>query len=285
MSPAKRLPVQKTYKLYIGGKFPRTESGRHSAFRDQQGNFVANLCLASRKDMRNAVVAARAAQPGWAKASAFLRGQILYRLAEMLEKRSAQFVEELIQAEGLTPYAAKEQVEEGIDLCVYVAGWTDKFQQIHATVNPVASPHFNFSVPEPMGVVGICCPQASGFLGLLRAVLPVIAGGNTAVVLASESSPLCAITLSEAMATADFPGGVVNILTGTRSEILPQLRQHMDVNALSVWEATPEEKQQVYDMAEDNLKRLFFPSGKGSPGHYALLDFQETKTTWHPVGL
>ena len=282
---ATRLPIRKTYKLYIGGKFPRTESGRTYPVRDKAGTLLANVCLASRKDMRNAVVAARKTLGGWSGATPFLRGQILYRLAEMLEDRKTQFVEELVACESLTAARAERQVQDGIDLIVHYAGWTDKFQQIASTVNPVASPHFNFTVPEPVGVVGIVCPENQGFLGLLTAVIPVIAGGNTVVLLASENSPLVAISLAEAMATSDLPGGVVNILTGTRSEIVPHLKEHMDVNAFSIWDATNAERTDIRDLSEDNLKRLHFYQTGSKTGPDAILDLQEYKTTWHPIGL
>lgn len=282
---ATRLPIRKTYKLYIGGKFPRTESGRTYPVRDKTGNLLANVCLSSRKDMRNAVVAARKALGGWSGATPFLRGQILYRLAEMLEERKAQFVDELIACESLSAARAERQVQEGIDLIVHYAGWTDKFQQIASTVNPVASPHFNFTVPEPVGVVGVVCPERPGFLGLLNAVIPVIAGGNSVVLLASEKSPLAAISLAEAMATSDLPGGVVNILTGKRPEIVPHLKEHMDINALSIWDASVVEQADIRDLSEDNLKRLHFYQTGSQPGPDAILDFQEYKTTWHPIGL
>lgn len=282
---ATRLPIRKTYKLYIGGKFPRTESGRTYPVRDKAGDLLANVCLASRKDMRNAVVAARKALGGWSGATPFLRGQILYRLTEMLEDRKAQFVGELVACESLSTARAERQVQDGIDLIVHHAGWTDKFQQIASTVNPVASPHFNFTVPEPVGVAGVVCPEQQGFLGLLNAIVPLIAGGNTVVMLASESSPLSAISLAEAMATSDLPGGVLNILTGKRAEIVPHLKEHMDVNALSIWDATAAEQADIRDLREDNLKRLHFYKSGSKPGPEAILDFQEYKTSWHPVGL
>lgn len=280
-----RIPVRKTYKLYIGGKFPRTESGRSYPVRDKRGDLLANVCLSSRKDMRNAVVAARKALSGWSNATPFLRGQILYRLAEMLEERKSQFADELVACESLSLARAESSVQEGIDLIVHYAGWTDKFQQVASTVNPVASPHFNFTVPEPVGAVGIVCPEQNGFLGLLTALIPVIAGGNTVVLLASESSPLCAISLAEAMTTSDLPGGVVNILTGKRSEIVPHLKEHMDVNAFSIWNATASEQAGIRDLSEDNLKRLHFYDSKTKIGPHNILDFQEFKTTWHPIGV
>lgn len=280
-----RLPVLKTYKLYIGGKFPRTESGRYHALRNQTGDLVANVSQASRKDLRQAVVAARSAAGGWAAATPFLRGQILYRLSEMLEERQEQFVRELCATGAVTAEHAAQQVREGIDRIVYYAGWTDKFQQIYATVNPVASPHFNFSVPEPIGVVGVVAPPRDGFLGLLDALLPVLAGGNTAVVVVPLDAPLCAISLAEAMATSDFPGGIVNMLTGDRAELLPHLKAHMDVNALSVWNSPQEERCDIRRLDEDNLKRLHFFETPAEGGPESILAFQEIKTTWHPIGL
>mgnify|MGYP001088494585 FL=1 len=280
-----RLPVLKTYKLYIGGKFPRTESGRYFPLRTKTGDLVANVSLASRKDLRQAVQAARAATGAWAKATPFLRGQILYRLSEMLEDRQEQIVRELTATGEVSTKTAQEEVRTGIDRIVYYAGWTDKFQQIAATVNPVSSPHFNFSVPEPIGVVGVVCPPAQGFLGLLSALLPVIAGGNTAVVIASGPSPLCAISLAEALATSDLPAGVVNMLTGDRSELLPHLKVHMDVNALSVWDSSTEEQCEVRSLDEDNLKRFVFSTSGAAAGPQPMLAFQEIKTTWHPIGL
>ena len=227
----KRLPVAKTYKIFIGGKFPRTESGRYFALEDHKGAVIANMCRGSRKDFRNSVVAARQAQSGWAAASAYLRGQILYRIAEILEGRKAQFVEELM-LQGNAPRAAEREVEESIDRLIYYAGWADKYQQLFSAVNPVSSSHFNFSVLEPTGVVSMIAPNDSGLIGLVSNVASVIVGGNTCIVLASEEQPLCAVSFAEVLQASDVPGGVVNILTGFRSELTEQFASHMDVNAV-----------------------------------------------------
>ena len=215
---AGRLAVAKTYKIYIGGKFPRTESARYYPLEDKKGNVIANICRGSRKDFRNAMVAARSAQAGWAKASAYLRGQILYRIAEMLEGRREQFVAEL-RLQGVAARAAEKEVDASIDRLVYFAGWADKYQQVFSSVNPVSSAHFNFSVLEPTGVVAILAPENSGLLGLVSNIAPAIVGGNSCVVLASESQPLCAVSFAEVLHASDVPGGVVNILTGYRSEL------------------------------------------------------------------
>ena len=228
-----RIPVAKTYKIYIDGKFPRTESGRYFALEDARGNIIANVCRGSRKDFRNSVVAARKAQSGWARASAYLRGQILYRVAEMLEGRREQFIAELM-LQGTPKRAAQKEVDLSIDRLIYFAGWADKYQQIFSAVNPVSSSHFNFSVLEPTGVVSILAPDDLSLLGLVSNVAPTIAGGNTCVVLASESSPLCAVSFAEALHASDVPAGVVNILTGLRAELTEQFASHMDVNAV-IW--------------------------------------------------
>lgn len=279
-----RLGVLKTYKLYIGGKFPRTESGRHYKL-EAGGETLANLCLASRKDFRNAVVAARAAQPGWAKASAFLRSQILYRIAEMLEGRASQFATELVQM-GSEPEAARAEVTASIDTLVHYAGWADKYSQVFSSVNPVASSHFNFSIPNPTGVVGVVAPEGTGLFGLIAAVAPVIVGGNTAVVLASRSKALCAVTLAEVLHTSDLPGGVVNLLTGERAELLEHFGSHMDVNAVVYCGDNADERSALRTAAADNVKRVVERTGDASlePGPYAILDTQELKTTWHPIG-
>src|SRR5438046_1204992 len=226
-----RLPVLKTYKIFIGGKFPRTESGRYYPLKNASGEPIANMCLASRKDFREAVLAARAAQGGWAKRSAYNRAQILYRIAEMLEGRATQFIDELTQT-GLAASAARTEIEVSIDRVLYYAGWADKFQQIFSSVNPVSSSHFNFSLLEPTGVVSIISPESTSLIGLISTIAPTIAGGNTCIALASTSKPLSAVTLSEVLATSDLPGGVVNILTGQRSELIDHFAGHMDVNAI-----------------------------------------------------
>jgi len=281
-----RVPVDKTYKIYIGGKFPRTESGRFFALNDEDGKLIANVCRGSRKDFRNAVVAARAAFAGWSSASAYLRGQILYRIAEMLEGRQDQFVAE-IAAQGVSRSKAKKEVELSIDRLIYYAGWSDKYQQIFSSVNPVNSSHFNFSVLEPTGVVSIIAPDNNSLLGLVSTVAPAIVGGNTCVVLASETVPLCAVSFAEVLHSSDVPGGVVNILTGFRDELTAQFASHMDVNAVVY---TDEDVARiVQDKAAENLKRVinranakWEKSSAQSP--YLIQDMQEVKTTWHPIG-
>lgn len=278
-----RVPVLKTYKLYIGGEFPRSESGRSYDYDDPRGRHIANVALASRKDFRNAVVAARTAFPKWAARSGYNRGQILYRIGEMLEGRRDQFVAEL-QQQGNGLAQARREVEQTIDRVVYFAGWADKFQQLFSTVNPVASSHFVFSVPEPTGVVAVIAPQTPALLGLVNLLMPVILGGNTAVALASEKQPLSAITFAEVLATSDLPAGVVNILTGSRQELLPHIAGHMDVNALVYGGDHDGERKLIQEQASLNLKRVVWPrADPESP--YVILDTQEIKTTWHPVGL
>jgi acyl-CoA reductase-like NAD-dependent aldehyde dehydrogenase len=280
-----RLTVNKTYKLYIGGKFPRTESGRYYELKGKKGNLLANVSHGSRKDFRNAVVAARKAFRGWWEANAYLRGQILYRIAEILEGRAEQFEDEL-RAQGSTPAAARKEVLKAIDLFVHYAGWSDKFQALFSSVNPVASPHFNFSVPEPTGVVAAAAPERSGLLGLSSVIAPIIVGGNSGVVLASHSRPLCSVTLAEVLNSSDLPGGVVNILTGMRDELLPHLSSHMDVNALLLCSDDPAEQKLVQEEAVENVKRVrVHPDAPLDESPYHILDFQEIKTTWHPVGV
>lgn len=277
-----RLNVLKTYKLYIGGKFPRTESGRHYKLQ-ANGEVLANLCLSSRKDFRNAVVAARAAQGGWAKASAFLRSQILYRIAEMLEGRASQFASELVQM-GADPSEARGQVTASIDTLVHYAGWADKYTQVFSNVNPVASSHFNFSLPGPTGVVGVVAPEASGLLGLIAVVAPAIVGGNSVVVLASQHQALSAVTLAEVLHTSDLPGGVVNLLTGERAELLEHFGSHMDVNAVVYAGSDAAEIKALQTAAAENVKRVILRTGDETLSPYAILDTQELKTTWHPIG-
>lgn len=282
-----RLEILKTYKIYIGGQFPRTESGRYYPLKNKKGEVTANICLSSRKDFRNAVVAARAAFGGWSGRSAFNRGQILYRIAEMLEGRKEQFIAELI-LQGATAAAAKQEVELSIDRMVYYAGWCDKFQQIFSSVNPVASSHFNFSVPEPTGVVAIMASEENSLIGLVTAIAPVIAGGNSCVVLASESKPLCAVTFSEVLNTSDLPGGVVNILTGNSLELHSHFSTHMDVNALIYYRNHKGEIKTIKENASLNVKRVFVYDKlnvnlEGSQSPYFIADTQETKTTWHPI--
>jgi acyl-CoA reductase-like NAD-dependent aldehyde dehydrogenase len=286
-----RLAVKKTYKLYVGGAFPRSESGRYDPALSPDGETIANVCRASRKDVRDAVVAARAAQPGWAARSAYNRAQILYRMAEMLEGRAAQFEAEL-ESLGAPPAEARVEVAAAIDRLVYYAGWCDKVQQVFSSVNPVASSHFNFSMLEPVGVVTILAPESSALLGLVSVTAPVIAGGNTCIALASRSKPLPAITLAEVMHASDLPGAVVNLLTGRRDELRESLASHMDVDAILVCAGESgkiDDAAEIERLAVHNLKRVRFErrtdwleAAAESP--YSILDFQETKTTWHPVG-
>ena len=278
-----RLPVMKTYKLYIGGKFPRTESGRYYQPKGADGKPLANVCRGSRKDVREAVVAARKAQGGWADRSAFNKGQILYRIGEMLEGRSAQFVEELV-LHGTPRRQAEAEVAAAIDRWVYYAGWCDKYQAVFSSVNPTNTSHFNFSVYEPTGVVGVMCPTDGGLLQLVDLIAPVIAGGNSCVVVAAESKPLPAVSFAEVLATSDLPGGVVNLITGLRNELLKPLVAHMDVNALVVSAATPEERTMLDAEATCNVKRVVYRDlDSAGEGPYAILDTQEVKTTWHPI--
>jgi len=284
-----RLNIQKTYKIYIGGKFPRTESGRFYKLKSADGALIGNICLSSRKDFREAVSAARGAFGGWSGKSAFNRSQILYRLAEMLEGRSAQFKEELV-LQGATAHQAAAEVTAAIDRLVYYAGWADKFQQIFSSVNPVASSHFNFTVLEPTGVVAVLASEKSSLLGLVSVIAATIAGGNTCVVLASEAAPLCAVTFAEVVHSSDVPGGVVNILTGRKKELLGQFTMHMDVNAVIYSDGDAESVKKIKSDATSNLKRPIIyknldwasPSAE-SP--YFISDVQETKTTWHPIGI
>ncbi|MGV3629920.1 MAG: aldehyde dehydrogenase family protein [Bacteroidota bacterium] len=277
-----RLEVLKTYKIYIGGQFPRTESGRYYDPKNAKSEPLANICLSSRKDVRNAVVAARKAFGGWAERAHFNRGQILYRIAEMLEGRKAQFVDELMK-QGSTKAAAENEVDQSIDLLVYYSGWADKYQQLFSSVNPVGSPHFNFSALEPMGVVGIVAPQNSSLFGLVSTLAPVITGGNTVVALASEKLPLCAVTFAEVLNSSDVPGGVVNILTGKESELLEQFGSHMDINAVLYAGGDNKNYIRLKELGTDSVKRVrdFDPAQAENP--YLIADFQEVKTTWHPI--
>ena len=285
---AARVPVAKTYKIYIGGKFPRTESGRFYPLLSADDTVIANICRGSRKDFREAVVAARAAFGSWSRSSAYLRGQILYRIAEMLEGRAEQFVAELV-TQGLSKRRAQTEVTATIDRLVYYAGWTDKYQQIFSAVNPVSSSHFNFSVLEPMGVVSILAPETSSLLGLISNIAPAIAGGNTTVVLASQTRPLCAISFAEVLHSSDVPGGVVNVLTGRRDELVEQFASHMDVNAVVYCDDDGSTDKTVQETAASNIKRVISRvdtkwSGAAGQGPYLIKDTQETKTTWHPIG-
>ncbi|MER6351454.1 aldehyde dehydrogenase family protein [Streptomyces sp. NPDC001634] len=282
-----RLSVFKTYKLYVGGKFPRSESGRVYEVTDSKGSWLANAPQSSRKDARDAVVAARKAFGAWSGATAYNRGQILYRIAEMLEGRRDQFVREVADAEGLSKAKAAAVVDAAIDRWVWYAGWTDKIAQVVGGGNPVAGPYFNLSTPEPTGVVAVLAPQESSFLGLVSVIAPVIATGNTAVVIASEKSPLPALSLGEVLATSDLPGGVVNILSGRTAEIATPLAAHQDVNAIDLAGADEVLAKELEIAAADNLKRVLRPQPvdySATPGTERLTAFLETKTVWHPTG-
>ncbi|MFE7286328.1 aldehyde dehydrogenase family protein [Streptomyces noursei] len=285
---SERLAVFKTYKLYVGGKFPRSESGRVYEVTDAKGSWLANAPLASRKDARDAVVAARKAFGGWSGATAYNRGQILYRVAEMLEGRRDQFVAEVADAEGLSKAKAAAQVDAAVDRWVWYAGWSDKVAQIAGSSNPVAGPYFNLSVPEPTGVVAVVAPQESSFLGLVSVLAPVIVTGNTAVVVAAERAPLPALSLAEVLATSDLPGGVVNLLSGRTAELSAPLAAHQDVNALDLAGADAALATELETAAADNLKRVLRPRATdwtADPGTDRLLSFLETKTVWHPMGV
>ncbi len=278
-----RVAVRKTYKLYIGGKFPRTESGRYYPLYDPEGKLLANVCQGSRKDFRNAVVAARKAQVGWSAATAYLRSQILYRIAEMLEGRAGQLRDELVSL-GSTPRSAEKEVMTAVDTLVYFAGWADKYSQVFSTVNPVASSHFNFSMPEPTGVIAIFAPQETGLSGLVGAIAPVICGGNSCVTLASETRALPAITFGEILNSSDVPGGVVNLLTGSVEELLPHMSSHMDVNGVAYYGEDAQAIQVIQANAALNIRRVgIYDTVKEDP--YRIMTFMETKTTWHPVGV
>lgn len=283
-----RLAVRKTYKLYIGGAFPRSESGRSYPVTGASGELLAHAALASRKDLRDAVTAARKAFGGWSRATAYNRGQVLYRIAEMIEGRREQFVAEVAAAEGVAAGVAGAQVDAAIDRWVWYAGWTDKYAQIVGGANPVAGPYFNFSMPEPSGVVGMIAPQESSLLGFISVVAPAIALGNTVVVIASQGRPLPAVSLSEAIATSDLPGGVLNLLTGSVAELAPWLASHRDVNCLDLTGVEPAARIPLAQAAADTVKRVFAPQGVDlavDPGMARLSAFVETKTVWHPLGV
>jgi acyl-CoA reductase-like NAD-dependent aldehyde dehydrogenase len=289
---SERLAVKKTYKLAIGGAFPRSESGRSYEVLDAKGRFVANAAMASRKDARDAVAAARKAYPGWSGATAYNRGQVLYRVAEMMEGRRAQFVDEVAAGEGITRPRAERSVDEAIDRWVWYAGWADKIAQVTGSSNPVAGPYFDFSVPEATGVVAVLAPQGSSLLGLVSVLTPVVVSGNSAVVVASQQRPLPAVTLAEVLGTSDVPGGVVNVLTGTTAEVAPWLASHMDVNAIDLTgiAGDAEQARALEVQAADNLKRVLRapdaePDWTAEPGLDRLTFFLETKTVWHPVGI
>ncbi len=287
-----RLDVRKTYKLYVGGTFPRSESGRSYVVHDSRGRFLANAAAASRKDARDAVQAARKAFGGWSGATAYNRGQVLYRVAEVMEGRHDQFVEEVAASEGITRPRAQRSVSAAIDRLVWYAGWADKLAQVVGATNPVAGPYFDFSVPEPTGVVAVLAPQKSSLLGLVSVVAPVVVSGNTAVVASSRDRPLPAITLCEVLATSDVPGGVVNMLTGSLADTAPTLASHMDVNAIDLTGAAGDDEHAtaLEVAAVDNLKRVLRapasePDWTQSPGLDRMRRFLEMKTVWHPIGV
>ncbi len=287
-----RIDVRKTYKLYIGGAFPRSESGYSYEVTDSSGKFVANASLASRKDARDAVVAARKAFGGWSARTAYNRAQILYRIAEVMEDRRPQFVQAVVQSEGLKPRDADKVVDAAVDRLVWYAGWADKLTQVVGNANPVAGPFFNLSTPEPTGVVAVLAPQRSSLLGLVSAVAPVVVSGNTAVVVSSHERPLPAVTFAEVLATSDVPGGVINILTGSAATIAPWLAAHMDVNAIDLVGIAGDTAlaTDLEVAAADNLKRVrrapsAEPDWTADPGLDAMTAFLEIKTVWHPIGV
>ena len=296
-APASRIEVRKTYKLYIGGEFPRSESGRSYLVSAADGTPVANACRASRKDLRDAVRAARKAFPGWADRTAMNRGQVLYRVAELMEGRRDQFVAEVAQAEGLRADRARAVVDRAIDRWVWYAGWADKIAQVLGSSNPVAADYFNFTIPEPTGVVGIVAPESSSLLGLVSRIAPPIVTGNTVVVLTSESRPLPAITLTEVLATSDVPGGVVNVITGLKKELVPVLAAHDDVDAIDVWGVDEAARRDIEITATDNVKRIVRRPAGITDARFDWLDdraaerpewiaaYLEMKTVWHPIGV
>ncbi|WP_222269245.1 aldehyde dehydrogenase family protein [Modestobacter marinus] len=285
-----RLAVRKTYKLYLGGAFPRSESGRTYEVTDARGHFLANAARASRKDARDAVVAARGAFAMWSGATAYNRGQVLYRVAEVMEGRAAQFAEEVAAGEGLSAGKARASVDAAIDRWVWYAGWTDKLAGVLGSSNPVAGPYFGFSVPEPTGVVAVLAPQRSSLLGLVSVVAPVLAAGNTAVVVSSLERPLPAITLGEVLATSDVPGGVANLLTGDAAELAPWLAEHADVDGIDLAGAPTPLAMELERSAAGTIKRVLRtpaeePDWTADPGLSRMRPFLETKSVWHPIGV
>jgi acyl-CoA reductase-like NAD-dependent aldehyde dehydrogenase len=277
-----RIDVKKTYKLYINGAFPRTESGRTYEVKSALGKFIANPCLASRKDLREAVVAARAGQVGWNKATAYNRGQVLYRIAEMLEGRRGQFVDEIVISTGVTKVRGEKEVSDAVDRLVWYAGWTDKIASLAGSTNPVAGPYYNFTIPESMGVVAAIAPETPSLLGLIDAITPIITSGNAVIVLASTKAPLSALSFAEVLATSDLPAGVVNILTGKKEEIAPWMASHMDIDAMDITGLTGKQAVAIKVAGAQNLKRIHsFKSNE--PGR--ILAFMEAKTVWHPIGI
>jgi len=280
---SKRIDVKKTYKLFIGGAFPRTESGRTYEVKNSKGVFIANPCMASRKDLKDAVVAARAAQGIWSQATVYNRGQILYRIAEMLEGRREQFISEISELTGVTVKKASDEVEASIDLLVWYAGWTDKISALDGATNPVAGPYYNFTIPEALGVVGFIAPKKSALLGFIAGIAPIIASGNTVIALASESAPLPAMSLAEVIATSDVPAGVVNILTGKTAELAPWFASHMDIDGLDITGLDSKFVAEVKVAGAQNLKRIHSFKDVATPGR--ILAFMESKTVWHPIGV
>jgi len=278
-----RIDVNKTYKLFIGGAFPRSESGRVYEIKGANKKFIANPALASRKDLRDAVVAAKAAHSGWANATAFNRGQILYRVAEIMQGRSDQFIDEICALEGVTTKVAKVQVEEAIDTWVWYSGWCDKLSSVSGSLNQVSGPFYNFTTPEALGVVAIFAENKPSLLGVVRTLAPVIASGNSAVLIASEIYPLPAITLSEVLATSDVPAGVVNILTGKITELAPWIGSHMEIDGVDVAGLSKKQEEELKLVGADNLKRIFRFIPTNHPER--ILSFMEQKTVWHPIGL
>lgn len=277
-----RIDIKKTYKLFINGAFPRSESGRTYEVKSAKGVFIANPCLASRKDLKDAVIAARAAQSGWDKASAYNKGQILYRIAEMLEGRRAQFVDEIVVVTGATKSKAEKEVTDSVDRLVWYAGWSDKLSSLSGALNPVAGPYYNFTVPESMGVIAAIAPEVPSLLGLIDVIAPIIVGGNTVVVLASTKAPLSAMSFAEVIATSDVPAGVINILTGKKDEIAPWMASHMDFDGFDISGLAATSHGAVRIAGAENLKRIYsFKSA--DPGR--ILAFLENKTVWHPIGL
>ncbi len=286
-----RIAVKKTYKLYIGGAFPRTESGRYYQVIDTNGDFVANICRASRKDFRNSVKAARKAQEPWAARTAFNRGQILYRMAEMLESRRATFETILVEHAGHSKKDAKAEVSTAIDRLVWYAGWSDKFPQVFGAVNPVAAPYFNFTTPAATGVVTVIAPESNPLLGLVSTVIPVLVGGNTCVAIVDSDCPQIAIEFAEVLATSDLPGGVINILTGQRTELLPHVGSHMDVDAVSAFGISQDERRDLEIAGAESVKRVKVEADLGEgwltdagQSPYRIMPFVEFKTAWHPIG-
>ena len=277
-----RLEVMKTYKLYINGAFPRTESGRSYEITSNKGEFLANAGLASRKDLRDAVVAARAAQPGWAKATAFNRGQIMYRIAEMLEGRSDAFAQEISLQTGASAKESLQEVSDSVDLLVWYAGWSDKLPALAGSTNPVSGPFYNFTVPEALGVVGAIAPIDKPLLGFVAAVAPILVSGNTAVALASSAAPLSAISFAEVVATSDLPNGVLNILSGQQSELAPWFASHMDIDGLDISGLPVDQHGAIKEAGVENLKRISAFTKIAEPGR--ILAFMEAKTVWHPIG-